>query len=94
MTIWMWLYSGRSSKRLQVFQADALRVELVAAHRLAGLAYCMFSVLSNALAHWDAKERTRDTPLVTCLAATPTRDTALVTAGERIGEGSDMQCAQ
>jgi hypothetical protein len=27
----MWLYSGRSSQRLIVFQADALRVELVAA---------------------------------------------------------------
>jgi hypothetical protein len=26
MTIWMWLYSGRSSKRLHVFQVEALRL--------------------------------------------------------------------
>jgi hypothetical protein len=59
---------------------------------LAGRAYCMFSVLSNA--HWDAKERTHDTPWVTCPAVTPIRDKARVTAGERIGAGADIQYAQ
>jgi hypothetical protein len=65
-------------------------MDRVAAPRLAGLSQCAFSVLSNTLAHWDAKERTHDIPLVTCPAATLIRDKALVIAGERIGEGSDL----
>ncbi len=90
MTIWMWLYSGRSSKRLHVCQVEALRVGLVAAPRWASVLH----VLSTQQRTLGSERRTHDTPLVTCPAVTPTRDKALDNAGERIGEGSDMQCAQ